>query len=75
MNITKALVVDDSKVAHLTLRKMLMERNVEVDWVGSGEESIAYLKKQKPDVVFMDVMMPGMDGFETMRAINQSSDI
>ena len=75
MNITKALVVDDSKVAHLTLRKMLMERNVEVDWVGSGEESIAYLKKQKPDVVFMDVMMPGMDGFETLRAINQSSDI
>ena len=75
MNITKALVVDDSKVAHLTLRKMLMERNIEVDWVGSGEESIAYLKKQKPDVVFMDVMMPGMDGFETLRAINQSGDI
>lgn len=75
MSITKALVVDDSKVAHLTLRKMLMERNIEVDWVGSGEESLAYLKQQKPDVVFMDVMMPGMDGFETLRAINQSPDI
>jgi len=75
MSITKALVVDDSKVAHLTLRKMLMERNIEVDWVGSGEESLTFLKKQRPDVVFMDVMMPGMDGFETLRAINQSSDI
>ena len=38
MNIKKALVVDDSKVAHLTLRKLLLERGVEVDWVGSGEE-------------------------------------
>ena len=34
MNVTKALVVDDSKVAHLALRKLLMERNIEVDWVG-----------------------------------------
>lgn len=73
--INKALVVDDSKVAHLTLRKMLMERDIEVDWVGSGEESLAYLKQQKPDLVFMDVMMPGMDGFEALKAINQSSEI
>ena len=75
MNITKALVVDDSKVAHLTLRKMLMERDIEVDWVGSGEESVDYLKSQQPDIVFMDVMMPGMDGFETLRAINEDSAI
>jgi CheY-like chemotaxis protein len=69
MNITKALVVDDSKVAHFTLRKLLMERNIEVDWVGSGEDAIAYMEKQHPDIIFMDVMMPGMDGFETTTAI------
>jgi CheY-like chemotaxis protein len=34
MNIEKVLVVDDSKVAHLTLRKMLTERGIGVDWVG-----------------------------------------
>ena len=69
MNIKKALVVDDSKVAHLTLRKLLLERGVEVDWVGSGEDCIKYLENKKPDIIFMDVMMPGMDGFETSRAI------
>lgn len=75
MNIEKALVVDDSKVAHLTLRKLLSERGITVDWVGSGEESIDYLKKQQPDVIFMDVMMPGMDGFETASAVNNDSNI
>lgn len=69
MNIKKALVVDDSRVAHLTLRKLLTERGIEVDWAGSGEDCIKYLETKKPQIIFMDVMMPGMDGFETSRTI------
>lgn len=69
MEIKKALVVDDSKVAHLTLRKLLLERSIEVDWVGSGEDCVKYLEGKRPDIIFMDVMMPGMDGFETTRTI------
>jgi CheY-like chemotaxis protein len=75
MKIEKALVVDDSKVAHLNLRKLLAQRGVEVDWVGSGEDCLAYLRKQTPDVVFMDVMMPGMDGFDTTGAIHSDPAI
>ena len=73
MNIAKALVVDDSKVAHLTLRKLLTERNIEVDWVGSGEDAITYMERQNPDIIFMDVMMPGMDGFETTATITNNA--
>lgn len=73
MNIKKALVVDDSKVAHLTLRKLLLERGIEVDWAGSGEDCIKYLDTRKPDIIFMDVMMPGMDGFETSRAVTSQN--
>ncbi|HXH03641.1 MAG TPA: response regulator [Candidatus Competibacteraceae bacterium] len=75
MMIQKALVVDDSKVAHLTLRKMLTERGIQVDWVDSGEAGIDYLRRQRPDVVFMDVMMPGMDGFETSGVITRDPSI
>ena len=75
MTIGKALVVDDSRVAHVLLNKLLKERGIDVDWVGSGQEAVEYLKTQQSDVVFMDVMMPGMDGFETTDAITSDSSI
>lgn len=73
MKIEKALVVDDSKVAHLALNKLLRERGIEVDWAGSGEDGLDYLRQRQSSVVFMDVMMPGMDGFETVLAINNDA--
>ncbi len=69
MGINRALVVDDSKLARLTMSRLLEQRGIAVDQVASGAEALSYLESTRPDVVFMDVTMPDMDGFETTRAI------
>jgi CheY-like chemotaxis protein len=69
VDIKTALVVDDSKVASLTLSKMLTKRAIAVDNAPSGEEALQYLKYKRPDIIFMDVLMPGMDGYEAAQSI------
>lgn len=64
-----ALVVDDSKSACFVLMRMLKEFNLEVDTAESAADAIDYLKYHRPDVIFMDHMMPGMDGFEAVKRI------
>lgn len=65
-----ALVVDDSRLARLALSKLLKKREVDVEMVGTGGEALDYLSNARPDVVFMDYMMPDMDGFEATRKIH-----
>ncbi|MFO7858539.1 MAG: response regulator [Ectothiorhodospiraceae bacterium] len=69
MTLQKALVVDDSRLARVALSKLLTRRNLDVDVAGSGQEALDYLRQQAPDVVFIDYMMPDMDGFEAAQAI------
>ncbi|WP_169714016.1 response regulator [Oceanicoccus sagamiensis] len=69
-----ALIVDDSKTARLLLRKMLGRQDIPVAMVESGEEALEYLKDNTPDVIFMDHMMPGMDGFAAVKAIKADPD-
>ena len=69
MAIKKALVVDDSRVARFTLAKLLRTRGIQVDMADSGAQAIEYLHGAHPDVVFMDYMMPEMNGLEATRAI------
>jgi CheY-like chemotaxis protein len=65
----RALIVDDSKSARVVLSRMLEEYAIEVDTAESAEDAIEYLKSQQPDVIFMDHLMPGMDGFQAVQAI------
>jgi CheY-like chemotaxis protein len=69
-----ALVVDDSKSARVTLRRMLEQHNMEVDTLESAPEALSYLSTHTPDVIFMDHMMPDMDGFEAVEAIKGNPD-
>jgi CheY-like chemotaxis protein len=64
-----ALVVDDSKVGRVTMMKKLEALDIQVNLVESGQQALDYLAQTQPDVIFMDHMMPEMDGFEATRRI------
>ncbi len=67
-----ALVVDDSKSARLVLRRMLEKHGLAVDTSASAQDALEFLNHNRPDVIFMDHMMPGMDGFEAVKAIKNN---
>lgn len=64
-----ALLVDDSKSARFALRKLLERNGLKVDMAENAEEALGYLNENRPDVIFMDHFMPGMDGFEAIKII------
>ena len=63
------LVVDDELDFMETLVKRFERRGFEVTGVGSGREALELLGRKPYDIVILDVMMPGMDGIETLREI------
>lgn len=67
------LVVDDESIIGLTFDRALVKKGYHVDSVLSGEEALEAVKKRKYDLVFIDKMMPGMDGIETCREIKKIS--
>ena len=69
-----ALIVDDSRSARVVLKKMLETHELSVDTAESAEDALDYLTGNRPDVIFMDHLMPGMDGFEAVSAIKKNPD-
>jgi len=72
MSSKRALVVDDSKSARAFLSRILERHEISVDGADSAEAAIDYLTRNKPDVIFMDHMMPGMDGFQAVQSIKNN---
>jgi CheY-like chemotaxis protein len=72
MSSKRALVVDDSKSARAFLSRILERHEISVDTAESAEAAIEYLARSKPDVIFMDHLMPGMDGFQAVQTIKNN---
>jgi CheY-like chemotaxis protein len=68
----KALIVDDSRLARHVLSQMLNEHGVAADTAESAEAALDYLNGHRPDVIFLDHQMPGMDGFQALEAIKRN---
>ncbi|MBS0580204.1 MAG: response regulator [Proteobacteria bacterium] len=69
MGAKRALIVDDSKSARLFLARVLQDFEIDVDSAETAEAAIDYLSSNRPDVIFMDHQMPGMDGLQAVQAI------
>ncbi|WP_272701149.1 response regulator [Desulfovibrio sp. Fe33] len=67
----KALLVDDEESFRNTLCKRLSRRGMTVEQAGSGEEALERLKTYQPDVILLDVKMPGMDGLTALHKIKE----
>ena len=72
MGAKRALIVDDSRSARLFLARMLEKYEIDVDSAETAEAAIEYLASHRPDVIFMDHLMPGMDGFQAVQAIKNN---
>lgn len=72
MSSKRALVVDDSKSARAFLSRILERHEIAVDAAESAEAAIDYLTRNRPDVIFMDHLMPGMDGFQAVQTIKNN---
>ncbi len=67
-----ALIVDDSRTARVVLQRVLETHDLAVDTAESAEEALIYLGDNRPDVIFMDHQMPGMDGLEAVSTIKSN---
>jgi two-component system OmpR family response regulator len=71
----KVMIVDDEVDFLETIVKRLKARNIDVNGVESGYKALEALEDSNPDVIILDVKMPGMDGIETLREIKKRSPL
>lgn len=71
MAINKVLVVDDSKTELMFLTDLLVKNGFTVKTAENAEDAFRRLAEDKPDLILMDVVMPGQNGFQLTRAISR----
>jgi twitching motility two-component system response regulator PilH len=71
MTVKKILLVDDSKTELHHLSDLLTKRGYNVRTAENGDEAQRRLAEEKPDLILMDVVMPGLNGFQLTRAITR----
>ena len=69
----KVMVVDDSRMVRAVVKKILTKANYEVVEAVDGEQAILEIEKQRPDLVLLDIVMPGIDGNEVLRRIRKTA--
>ncbi len=74
MPVHKVLIIDDSPTERFYLTDVLRKQGYEVITAESGEQGIAVAKVEKPDLILMDVVMPGLNGFQATRQLSRNPE-
>ena len=74
MAVNKVLVVDDSPIDLKNIKNIVADSGYIVLTASNGQEAIHKAKIEKPDLIFLDIVMPDYDGFSTCRELSQDSD-
>ena len=73
-NDAQILIVDDSRTAIAVLKKILAPTGYDIISAETGEEGIEVAKQHKPDLILMDVIMPGLNGFQATRILRKEAE-
>jgi twitching motility two-component system response regulator PilH len=74
MPVHKILVVDDSATERFFFAELLSKNGYQVVTAENGAEAVTKAKSEKPDLILMDVVMPGQNGFQVTRTISRDPD-
>lgn len=74
MSINKVLVVDDSPSELSNIKGIISDAGVVVFSATNGKDALALAKSEKPDIIFMDIIMPEMDGYEATRHLSNNPE-
>ena len=70
----KVMVIDDSKTIRRTAETLLKREGYDVVTATDGYESLAKIADERPDIIFVDIMMPRLDGYQTCALIKNNRD-
>lgn len=68
----KVMVIDDSKTIRRTAETLLKKEGCDVVTAGDGFEALSKIADQRPDIIFVDIMMPRLDGYQTCTLIKNN---
>ena len=74
MTVQTILVVEPSPIERAQLSSMLTIAGYQVTVAGDGEEGVEIARRERPDLILMEVVMPGLNGYQATRALTRSED-
>lgn len=71
----RILIIDDDRELCALVKRSVLSENIEADFCNTGKDGLQKLKEKEYQLVILDVMMPGMDGFEALEEIRKESSL